>query len=154
MGEHFEEHFAILRPVGSRSQDVTLVAFDHAEDGFNLPALSIRFTIESLLHQAAVLASKRFGGRTAMLGRNRAANVVFVTCEAMIGFAVIAGISENVLDGIPVDRRCHGFLELVNVRRRATCRNRRKDQVIAAIADDRQLGPASIMRVFVDLKLL
>ena len=154
MGEHFEEHFAILRPVGSRSQDVTLVAFDHAEDGFNLPALAIRFTIESLLHQAPIFASKRFGGRSAVFGRNRAADVVPVARKAMIGFAVIAGISENMLDDIPVDRRCHGLLELVNVGRGAACCDRREDQVIAAIADDRQLGPASIMRGFVDIKLL
>jgi len=153
MGEHLEEHFAILRPVGSRSQDVTLVAFDHAEDGFNLPALSVCAAVKSLLHESAILASKRFGGRSAVLGRNRTADVVPFARKAMIGFAVIAGISENVLDGISVDRRSHGFLELVNVGRGAACCDRREDQVIAAVADNSQLGPASIMRVFVDLKL-
>ena len=46
MGEHFEEHFAILRPVRSRSQDVALVAFDHTEDGLHLPALAVAILVE------------------------------------------------------------------------------------------------------------
>ena len=154
MGEDFEEHFAILGPVGSGPQDVALVAFDHAENGFDLPALSIGLAIESLLHQAAILAAKGLVGGTTVLGRNRAANVVLVTGKAMIGFTVIAGIGENVIDGIPVDRRRQSLLELINVHRRPACSDRRKDQMIAAVADNRQLGPASIMRVFIGLKLL
>jgi len=73
VGEHFEEHFTILRPVRSGSQDVTLVAFDHTEDGFDLPALAVGAAVESLLHESAILALKRLGGRSAVSGRNRAA---------------------------------------------------------------------------------
>ena len=83
-----------------------MVAFDPTEDGLNLPALAVCAAVKSLLHESAILASERFGGRSAVFGRNRAADVVPLACKAMIGFAVIAGISENVLDGIPIDQCC------------------------------------------------
>ena len=121
MGEDFEEHFAILRPVRSRSQDVALVAFDHTEDGLDLPALAVGAAVESLLHESAILAAKRFGGRAAVFGRNRTADVVPLACKAMIGFTVIAGIGKNVFDYVPVNRRCHYFFELIDVNARASC---------------------------------
>ena len=75
-----------------------MVAFDHAEDSFDLPALSVDFSIESPLHQATILAAKRFGSWTAMFGRYRTANVVCLASKAVIGFTVVAGIGENVLE--------------------------------------------------------
>ena len=131
-----------------------MVAFDHAENGFDLPTLSIDIAIESPLHQATILTAKGFGGRTAVLGRNCTANIVYLTGKAMIGFTVIASIGKDMFDGIAADRRRQGLLELVDVHRGTARRDRRKDQVIAAVAGNGQLGPASIMRVFMRLKLL
>ena len=54
MGDGQQPHGAVAGVVGLLAKGAAQAALDHAEDCLHLPTLSIRFTIELLLHQPAI----------------------------------------------------------------------------------------------------
>lgn len=129
-----------------------MIAFDHAEDCFDLPTLPKNSLVKLLLHQPAIFAAKRFLARTAVFGRDDALYVVSLTCKSMIGFAVVTGICEQLIDAYFVRRGSEDLAELVDIDPRAPCGNDRQDRVSATVAENCQLRPTPIVRVFAGLK--
>ena len=72
-----------------------------------------------------------------MLWRDGGFYIVSLASKSMIGFAVVAGVGKNVLNSVSVDRRCHYFLELIDINTWASCGDRREYHVIAAITGNR-----------------
>ena len=80
MSQHAQTDFTVLTVVGSSPQGRAHVAFEHAEDGFDLPSLAIGLLGETLLHQLAIASPHRAGlavlsGPTAIGGRNDATDI-------------------------------------------------------------------------------
>jgi hypothetical protein len=149
VGEYQEHHLPALRPIRASIDGLAEVAFEHAEDGLDLPSLAVTFLRESPLHLATILSSRQLGRMTACLRWYCRSDVTLLTRESMVGFAVITGIGQQMLDTILLGNRNNDVLEHVDVRAGTASCYGRKDQVIATVRRDGQLRPTVIMRMLV-----
>ena len=79
-----------------------------------------------------------------MLRRNDALDPQLLSQEHVVGLRVVAGVGQQAFDVGPTRRRTQRLPQLMNVRRRPTRSEGRKDTMCAAVADDGQLGIAFI----------
>jgi hypothetical protein len=66
VGEHHEHQVAAAGPVAAAGGGRTKVSFDHAYDGFDLPALAVSSSVKMRLHSSAVTPFGGFVGGAAM----------------------------------------------------------------------------------------
>ena len=88
MGQHPDADLAHLAVVMARAQRRAEVALEHAEDGFDLPALAVGFLGEAPMHLSAVVAAEgsrlAVGARPAALGGgDDAADAPLITAQPM-----------------------------------------------------------------------
>ena len=133
MGDGLEEHGAILGMTAVGVERAAQAAFDHADHGFHLPALSIAplflRSLEVRGHLAAIASPRRLGGRPADLRWNDRTDIEFVPQEFMHPFAVIACVRQNRFDSSAFGRRQHRLDDVRMVGARAATGHRRQDQM-------------------------
>lgn len=127
--------------VGQSADPVAQVAFEHADDRFDLAAAAVDLAIETLFHQATVAALGQLAGGAgpALFGRDDRANTVLVAQEPMIGFRIAAGVGHQLFD----DRAGRGMLqqfgETIDVGLRATARSGPEDGMVQRVRENAQL---------------
>ena len=84
VGEDDEHEVTAAGVMGAASGGDAEVAFDHAHDGFGLPALAVFFEIETNLHQSAVVALGGLCGWPTVLWRDQGFDAVLLAAQAMI----------------------------------------------------------------------
>ncbi|MDY6912881.1 MAG: hypothetical protein SVT52_00245 [Planctomycetota bacterium] len=75
-----------------------------------------------------------------MLRRNDTLDAQPLAQKHMIGLRVVAGVGHQPLDDNAIQRRHHRPPKLVDIRRRTTSGEGRKDTMCAAVADNCKLG--------------
>lgn len=155
MRQDQQHHFAALGPIRPGVNRLAKVALDHAEDGFDLPALTIGSLVEVRTHQLPIFAAARLrcSSGTAMLRGNDAFDPTLVAGITVIRFAVVAGVGEDMADGADIERRLSCFFELSDIHTRAARGQGTEDHMVLTIAHDAQFGPTPIRGVFVRAKL-
>lgn len=116
MCEHHKHHLSALSPIPAGIDGLAEVPFDHAEYGLDLPSLAVTFLREPPLHLATVFASQRVVGVSSMGRGYCCSDMTLLTCEPMVGFTVIAGVGQQVLDTILLSGWYNDILEHVDVR--------------------------------------
>lgn len=98
VGDGLQEHGAALTRLVAGAERVAQPPFDHAEDGFDLPALSVAAAVgwatEVTPHQAPIAARRRFGGLASDLGWNDGTHIQLVADELMRPLGIEAGITQ------------------------------------------------------------
>lgn len=115
MREYQEHHLSALCPIRAGIDGLAQVTFEHAEDGLDLPSLAVTFPWESLLHLTTVFSSERLVGMSSMCGRYRRSDMTLLTREPMVGFTVIAGIGQQVVNKVLPGGWYNDILEHIDV---------------------------------------
>jgi len=146
VGEYHQQHLAILSPVTAGMDPTTQPTLDHAEHGFDLPALAVLLPGKTSLHQAAVFPGRLFPGGPSAFGRDDTFDLILIPSALVVGFAVISGIGQNRPEGNLPDDGLKEFSELVDIDAGPPGRQGPEDQMISAIPDDGQFGEPGILR--------
>jgi hypothetical protein len=148
VGEDQEHHFPLLCPVAACVDHIAEASFDHADNGFHLPALTILFAGETELHLTAVLLGGLLGRRSSAFGRDDTFDLILVSSALVVAFAVISGIRQNRDQLEPVGHPLKEWTELIDIDAGPPCCHGSEDQMRAAFADDRQFGKPPVAGVF------
>lgn len=149
MGEYQKHHLPALRPIRSSIDGLAEVPFDHAEYRLDLPSLAITFLWESPLHLATVFTSERLVCLSSMCGRYCCSDLTLLTREPMVGFTVIAGVGQQMLDAVLLGSRDDDVFEHVDVRAGTASCDGREDQMTVTVRRYREFGPTVIMRMLI-----
>jgi len=145
VGQEAEGDLAVLAMIGAGGESGAEVAFDHAEDRLDLPALAVGFLGESSAHQTTVMAvdwprSAVFAGPSTFGGRDDAADAQALTAPPVEALGLVAGVAEERPELLPLPGLVEGAFVFDGVGLGATVGDDAQDQVTAGIAEGRKLG--------------
>jgi hypothetical protein len=146
--EHAQEYLATLGPILTGPQGGTVVAFEHADHRFGVPALAVEFPFEVEAHASSVRRTGQLACRSVVLGGDDRFDVMAVAREAVVRLAVLARIGQQYLDMDLVGGGSQRLTELVHIHPGSAGGDDRQDGMIAAVTDQTQLGPTLVVRVF------
>ena len=150
MGQDAQTEFPILAVVASGSQGRSQVAFEHAEDGFNLPPLAIGFLGESVFHQGTIPAGHGtrltiLSGPTPIRRRDDTADAVPFAAEPMESFGLVTRIAEQGPKRLMSQSLVKRLPGLDRVDPGAAINHHPEDQMIGRITDRRELRIAMLI---------
>ena len=150
MGQEPQGGFAALAGDGSGPQGGPETAFDHGEDGLDLPALAVELSREppgELASPMAVQTARSAVARPAaatVQGKD-AADPQTLATQAVAGFAVEAGIPQERGEGLASVGLPDGGLELAVVGLGAAVDDQPQDEMAEGVADGGNLGIAGFV---------
>ena len=152
MGDDLEEDGAVLAVVGAGVEGFAQSAFDHAEDRFDLPALTVAAAFGRSAEVGAHLATEAGGGRLGCRptdgGWDEGTDAVFAAGVPMHPLGVVAGIGQQRIDRSATTRLTQSLPEVPVVRPRAASRHGRQNQMRAAVDQQAGLRKAPIGQVW------
>lgn len=153
MGQKAQTDFAILAVIASGPQSRSEVSLEHAEDGFNLPTLTICLPGKSSLHQLTVPPSHRKRAAvpsrpTALRRRDDTANAVSFPTESMEAFRFVPGIPQKAPEPLMVQGFTERLIRFDRIDLGTTIDHRSEDEMVGGIADRRQFRIAMFVVVF------
>ena len=145
MGQDAEGDFAVLAMIAAGGQGGPEVAFNHAEDGFNLPALAVCFLGEVLTHEFAVAAFDRSRatvqtGSATVGRRDDAANTQVLATAPVEAFGLVASIAQERRELLPPPSLVESRFVFHGVGLGAAVDDDPQDQVATRITEGRKLG--------------
>ena len=150
MGQDAQTDFAVLTVIASGPQGGAHVSFEHAENGFDLPALAVCVLWKSVLHQLAIPAAHRAGlaiesWAAAIGGWDDSANAEFVTAKTMEPFRLVAGVTQETGKRLVLQRVVQRLPGLDRIGLGTSVDRDAQDQMIRGVADGRELGIAALV---------
>ena len=146
MSNCHENHVSSPTPVGASGCCTSQASLDHAENGFDLPALAILRGVKSDLHQSSIITTGRTCCWPPVFRRDDRSDSQIVPAVLVVRLGIVTGIGQKRSDDHSPGCLADHFFELRHIRCRATRGMDCQNQMTRRITDDSQLRKPPISR--------